>query len=323
MALHDDGFVKMNKEDFEKHKEPLRLQPWARIEGTLTVGDKPGKQMTMGLNVDPREHGGHGNGKPVVQFSYFQNQADDNGKFVFDRVVPGKGSVTKIFEQKDLSGDIVSWRPQILTPYEIKSGETKTVNIGGGGRPVVGKVMVPAESPDTAKRRSVFVEAKLQLFAGKSPNSGDAISSDAWQFYAVPLQKAEDRYPGWATPIAEVEKEIRDWEKSAEGQAAMAKDPELYKKARSAMDERIAVEKSREISDASVRCASVDAEGNFRIDDVTPGDWTITAVLEERNKPQDGVIVFVPPVKAEKTLTVPAGDLDEPVDVGTIELKLK
>ncbi len=313
VALHDSGFVKIVKADFEKQKEPLRLVPWGRIEGTLRVGNKPGQQIPVGLACDPREED-FSNRKPYLQLSYLQNMSDENGKFVFDRVFPGKGSVAQLFEKRDIGGIIYTWRYEKKVPYNIEPGETLRIDVGGGGRPVTGKVAVPAGSPDASKLRLVYVEAKL-----RTPKEFDfgKDREKLLNFYAEPLKRLHERYPGWAAEVDELEKEIRDWEKSPAGQAAIAKDPGQYEKSREAMGQHIAYEKSSALSEQSARYAMAGNNGWFRIDDVPPGDWTITAILDNGEK--DGA--YKPPTQSSKALTVPAGPFDEPVDAGLIELK--
>ena len=38
LFLHDTGTLRMRKEEFEKHTEPITLQAWGRIEGTVRAG---------------------------------------------------------------------------------------------------------------------------------------------------------------------------------------------------------------------------------------------------------------------------------------------
>lgn len=316
IVLHDTGFVKIFKADFEKQKEPLRLIPWARIEGTLKIGDKPGKRMLVGLSYNPADED-FTKGKPYISFSYLRNMTDENGKFVFDRVFPGEGSVAQIFEQKDLGGNVFSWRYAKMAPYRIKEGETQTIDVGGGGRSVIGKVVIPADSPNASKLRTVYVEAKLQTL--KVPDFGED-RNKALAFYSVPMKRASDRRPGWAPRASDMEEEVRAWEKSPEGQAAIVKNPERYKESREVIDKLLAFEKSREAAEKSARFVMIDADGNFRLEDVPPGNWTIAASLEQHSN--DGSVVrYIPPIRAGKPLTVPVGALDRPIDAEVIELK--
>ena len=314
IVLHDSGFVKIFKEDFEKRNEPLRLTPWARIEGTLRVGDEPGRQMLVGLSFHPRDED-FAQGKPYLSFSYLGNMTDDTGHFTFDRVFPGKGSVAQIFEKRDLGGRISSWRYAKLTPYQIKSGETQTFLIGGGGRPVIGKVSIPADSPNAPKLRETYVEAKPEVMP--EPKQSEETLQMFRAFYNVPIRQASERNGNWSITGVQYEEALRDWEESETGKTAIAEAPETYKKAREVADNMIAYEKSREISGRSVRYAAVDAKGGFRIDDIPPGNWTITASIEHRN--EGGT--YQRPTQTSKTITVPDGANDQTVDAGMLRFE--
>lgn len=115
---------------------PLRLtlQPWARLEGTVRTGSKP----------VPRAH---------VQVAQFGDEAewnqwhivketeivcDDNGHFVMDRVVPGQNVIGRMTPKSPM--------PVRHQSVELASGKTTVVNIGGIGRPVIGRLPASARA---------------------------------------------------------------------------------------------------------------------------------------------------------------------------------
>jgi protocatechuate 3,4-dioxygenase beta subunit len=132
VVLHDRGYAEVTGEDLAASSD-VTLQPWGRVEGTLRIGSKPGAGEGVRVMFDrPFERGA-----PDVQYDC-SAVADEEGRFVLDRVPPGKARACRQFRLNDrmtlFSHDV---------PIEVKAGETTTVTIGGTGRPVIGKVAIP------------------------------------------------------------------------------------------------------------------------------------------------------------------------------------
>lgn len=121
----DGGYAIEALRDLTKPVD-LTLKPWGRIEGTVRVGTKPVPRARVYLvhytgPADPPA--------PVVyQHEY---TADAEGNFVIEHVVPGDSQISRMNDQ-------VGWVG--FMPIQIKAGETTQVQIGGTGRPLVGKV---------------------------------------------------------------------------------------------------------------------------------------------------------------------------------------
>jgi hypothetical protein len=114
----------------------LTLQSWGTIKGKLKVGSKPGAHMQLGLQL---ENGGV-YGQPQVYLDY-QTITDADGSFTFDDVPPGKVQVVKIIRVAD------SQNFSAGVAVDVKPGETASVNMGGTGRPINGKIAIPASFP--------------------------------------------------------------------------------------------------------------------------------------------------------------------------------
>ena len=140
VVLHDSGTAEVNRDDFIRG-HTIALQPWARIEGTLKIGSKPGAGATI-LHYS----------MPSVPFERPQIdhistvKCDDLGQFVFERVYPGKGQIAR---QVEMVGPERHRLTTVSQPnaIDLKPGETTHINLGGVGRAVIGRVTRPEGIP--------------------------------------------------------------------------------------------------------------------------------------------------------------------------------
>ncbi|HUW17994.1 MAG TPA: carboxypeptidase regulatory-like domain-containing protein [Sedimentisphaerales bacterium] len=133
VAVGDEGYAKVTEEDFEWAGHII-LQPWGRVEGVVRIGGKPGAKEDLWLDSElPAKYA-----VPRVRCDY-QTVSDAQGKFVFERVVPG---TARVVHEKRRVGQMSDSR---VAPVEVVAGETVSVVIGGQGRTVVGRVAVPAD----------------------------------------------------------------------------------------------------------------------------------------------------------------------------------
>jgi RNA polymerase sigma factor (sigma-70 family) len=112
--------------------EPIILQPWSRITGTVRLGNRLADNSTLGIETQAREADAR-----LIPYSQHV-RTDTTGRFVFERVPPGN---YRVYLLTSLHGD----SPGLMgsshsTPVEAPPGETKEIVIGGGGRAVVGRV---------------------------------------------------------------------------------------------------------------------------------------------------------------------------------------
>src|SRR5262249_11429718 len=135
VALSDAGYADASPDEFAK-SDKLVLQPWGRLEGEVMVGRQP--KANEAISFSPARPG---RGIPRRVFTYqYATRTDAHGRFTFDRVIPGPGSVTRVvvtnfgqFSQHlSCGGQAVDIRP----------GQTTKVRMGGQGRPVIGRVVL-------------------------------------------------------------------------------------------------------------------------------------------------------------------------------------
>ena len=117
------------------------LQPWARVEGTVTIDGKPGVKETVEIVYD------HLGSKPLATLSPaeqaaqrilrdFRTQTDAMGHFVMDRVQPGKVEIGRTVSVSPKDG-ISDWSHIKRKSVELAPGQTLVVNIGGDAPPTL------------------------------------------------------------------------------------------------------------------------------------------------------------------------------------------
>jgi hypothetical protein len=132
LVSSDQGYAKVSQSEFAASKV-ITVSPWGRIEGTLRTG----AQADVDKLVDFVSEFHRGQEQPDIEFEY-EVRTDKSGRFVFPQILPGKGVVARITPL-----DNGARRFSYHISVEVKSGETARVQIGGTGRPVIGKVVIP------------------------------------------------------------------------------------------------------------------------------------------------------------------------------------
>jgi len=132
IVLHDKGYLEITESDLAESTK-LILQPWSTVTGKVLVGNKPVANETVRLGFDRPPD----SSQPRIYHDY-RTQTDGSGTFVFDRVPPGQARLSRMIRINDRRS-----RYSHSTPVEIKAGQTVNITIGGMGRPVTGKVLIP------------------------------------------------------------------------------------------------------------------------------------------------------------------------------------
>jgi beta-lactamase regulating signal transducer with metallopeptidase domain/protocatechuate 3,4-dioxygenase beta subunit len=114
----------------------IQLEPWARVEGTLLIGNKPAADQFVTLEREEL----HQPNTPKVHYAY-RATTDKNGRFTFQSVIPGNGQVTRRVVSEH--GQTSSWIPTHSTKVKFVAGQTTQVELSRNGRPVVGKLLMP------------------------------------------------------------------------------------------------------------------------------------------------------------------------------------
>lgn len=130
-AIRDTGKLR----DDRASPVEIRLEPWGRVEGTLRVGNRPGGGERITLYWS----------EPAGMPRRFVNQSpstttDDQGRFAFDRLLPGTWRVSTRMSQP-------------IPAFRVEPGQAAKLVLGGTGRPVVGRLALPDGVKAIARRR--------------------------------------------------------------------------------------------------------------------------------------------------------------------------
>ncbi|MFO0891524.1 MAG: carboxypeptidase regulatory-like domain-containing protein [Isosphaeraceae bacterium] len=128
VVVHPDFFAEANRSAIEANPV-ITARLWGRIEGEARVGPGPAAGAFIRSFTDRTG----GRDEPYVAASG-ETRADDQGRFVLERVVPGELRVTLGSEFSSSYGSLL----------EIRPGETTRVTVGGKGRPVVARIAPPS-----------------------------------------------------------------------------------------------------------------------------------------------------------------------------------
>jgi hypothetical protein len=256
LAFDDRGFAEATEAQLADSPEhAMTLRPWGRVEGTLHVNAKLGANERVALSPHRRDPVG----EIMVLFQY-DVQTDAQGRFVFERVVPGRADVSRMIELSTHQFEFGPWERVNIDP-----GRTTRVKVGGNVWPVIGR----AVKPSGLKTPIDWTDGQF-LFRLRPPST------------EPPNMTREERAAWYKT-----------WATTAAGKAHLAwqENPRIH-------------------------CFRVARDGSFRIDNVTPGTYDLTLQFfgeSWRAIASAKRTVLVPPI--------PGGRSDEPLDLGTIELK--
>ena len=96
----------------------------------------------MRLTINTKGVESYGDGVPHI-FTHHYTTSGADGRFVFERVFPGDGRIGRaiVFEANDGATEFAS-SPMVAASFP--AGKTTHFDLGGSGRPVIGKLAQPA-----------------------------------------------------------------------------------------------------------------------------------------------------------------------------------
>ena len=142
-AVHQEGFASVLITGNHRPVS-IRLRPWGRIEGVLRLKTQPntGREIVLVNTWQPDS------GQTVsLDPKGYTTKTDEQGKFAFDQVPPGRFHLY-------VSGEAIGRSISHETLVEIQPGATTTVPIGGTGDIVAGRLVLsePGQTVDWSKR---------------------------------------------------------------------------------------------------------------------------------------------------------------------------
>ncbi|MCC7376755.1 MAG: carboxypeptidase regulatory-like domain-containing protein [Verrucomicrobiales bacterium] len=159
----------------------LVLQPYGRIEGTLTVLGQPqvGEEFLLGLSPMGLQ----------ADFNLHRVTTDAQGRFVFEQVPPGNVTVVRLIKTTP-----TSWTYGQQTPVQVEPGQTARIVVGNAGVVVQGRARL--ENPPTGEEW--ILNGYLQTRGPTIPASFQS-PAEAEAFFATPEwvehQKTQKHYP--------------------------------------------------------------------------------------------------------------------------------
>jgi peroxiredoxin len=128
-AVHDSGWGEWVRDGQGAAAAPMTLRPWSTVEGTLVEAGKPSAGST--IRLEPMLSGSMpANRSEYSARSFFdyETTTDAQGHFVFERVIDGTSQMTA---------------ERFTVSLDLKPGEHRVLQLGGMGRPIIGKVVIP------------------------------------------------------------------------------------------------------------------------------------------------------------------------------------
>ena len=184
VAVHDAGYAHVAGEALKPEKDgtvTLTLTPWASVHGTALVGAKPAAGQHLSLEPDWTKRTPASDAEPSVEFRGHTTAGDD-GRFAFERVAVGRVSVGKVVSLGE-GMSTTSHREWV----DVKPGQRAEVQVGGRGRPVVGRVtFAPAVAArpwavETSVIETIIVDPPMP----RKPAGFDAMSEAEQRAWAM------------------------------------------------------------------------------------------------------------------------------------------
>ncbi len=297
VVVAPSGYAEVRLEDLQRNPE-VRLQAHARVEGRLMIGAKPAAGETVRLGLAHLPYGAHPRNFPALQL-YLTTRTDDDGRFTFERVPPIAVEVYHEPKVRDSRQGTIAQAQ--TTKFALQAGETRRIELGGKGRPVIGKLVVNGYDGEINFRSDVHnLESQLP---------------------------APDGLPDPMALSKEFSAKFRELKTDAEKTAAMA---DYRVRQERVVDQTRAFYKTdagRAYHFAKRRDAlNFSTDGAFRIEDIPGGKYSIK--VELRQGTGDSPSRYSSPVIAMLSREIevpdsPGGRSDEPYDLGTLTVEAR
>ncbi len=157
VVIHSDFYAEVDRTAFEANPT-ITARHWGRIEGVARVRGEPAPGASICYFGDRI----HDPDVPDI-FDSGEAKADDRGRFVLDRVVPGDVRVTQGFGE---GTNFTAWPTSSL--IEVRPGETARAEFRELGRPVIAKIVPPAAF-DSMADYTVFSQCSIESTRPRIP----------------------------------------------------------------------------------------------------------------------------------------------------------
>lgn len=252
VVVDDAGFAMLTVKELENDSE-VQLQPYGHIDGKLMIGSRPGSKESVRLSLDYPPYTFHPRDFPPLSL-FLTTTSDKDGNFSFERVPPV--AVQVYHEPKVRDGKMGTIAESQTKSFLLEPGETRHLQLGGKGRPVVGRLVVSNYDGEINYRADV---QSIYSIIPQPPEMPDlnAISKEFAEKYRALTSDEEKK-----AALAENDK---NWEAVIEKTAA------FYR-----------TDAGRQYHFAHRRFAlNFSQDGSFRIEDVPAGKYELRIELRE------------------------------------------
>jgi beta-lactamase regulating signal transducer with metallopeptidase domain/protocatechuate 3,4-dioxygenase beta subunit len=199
VITHPSGFAYL-KSDEQELPGKISLTAWARVEGTFRVASKPVANVPITINT--RIIHSYGNDVPSI-FTHHDVTTGADGRFVFERVFPGKARIGRriMLTVENGATDVTS---SAMVHAEFPAGKTTSIDLGGSGRPVIGKLAGPAGHKEKVLWNFALVDVQLNL-PGPPPPDGIENNPErrkAWQAARQAYEELRTESPAFSASVA-------------------------------------------------------------------------------------------------------------------------
>jgi hypothetical protein len=149
----------------------ITLQPWGRVEGRVLMGETPvvgAKYWVYQARTDNVHVRAHHN-----------VETDANGRFVVQQIPPGAHGICQRYaENSDGKGS--HSMAGLVVRFEIPPGKTAALELGGRGRTLIGKLVLPTGFPYKVDWSKVSLQVALQAPRFRSRLGGSNEAGISW-----------------------------------------------------------------------------------------------------------------------------------------------
>jgi thiol-disulfide isomerase/thioredoxin len=292
LVIDPSGYAEEPIDQLEK-TETVQLQKYARVEGQLMIGSRPGVHEAVNLGLAYSPYAYYPRNVPPLSL-FLHARTDGEGKFVFERVPPIAVEISHQPNVRDSSTGIIA--ESQTTDLALQPGETSHPVLGGKGRPVTGKLAVRGYDGPIDFRNDVQTIENVVPPPAALPDLTAISKAFARKYHSL---------------TNDDERKAALLENQAEWAAAQEKERAFYQ---SDAGQQYLFSQHRYVLNFS-------QDGSFRIEDVPAGTYTLQIELHEAGGNQP----FNQPVIAglEKQIIVPdspGGRSDKPYDLGTLRV---
>ena len=137
LALSDRGFAEIKDTVLLAHPV-VSLQPWGRVEGFVYSGLEPVANAPVSLSASTGASRRRRGEEEISMDWHYSATSNQQGYFKLDRVRPGSMRI-----RRRINTGQVTFQTIEALKAEVVGGQTVTLQIGGGGRKVTGRFVLP------------------------------------------------------------------------------------------------------------------------------------------------------------------------------------